>query len=99
MSRVATYRVGPLLARRTPFITHGSLSAVPYARSETGRLPIDWAECYREDSPRIVLTVLSYATPIAWVRDDGFAVVPNVFYSFTSLRHQRLCHEWLNTEE
>lgn len=91
--------VGPhgVLARLLPFQSHGAMSAVPYAPSETGRLPRHWANRYRDDQnePGIVYTVRSYATPIAWVRADGRPVIPPVDYSTTTTRHQNLCRAWL----
>ncbi|WP_345580374.1 hypothetical protein [Nonomuraea rosea] len=52
-------------------------------------------ERYRADEPRIVYVVLSYSTPIAWVRDDGKVIIPESHYSLTTTRHQRLCRDWL----
>lgn len=62
--------------------------------SGTGRLPEDWRQVFKEDSPDYV--VYSYATPIAWhVPDDGDDggarwVIPDVKYSPTTTRHQNL---------
>jgi hypothetical protein len=85
------------LARLLPFQTHGAMRAVTYAPDSTGRLPAQWAHRYRDDqhTPGIVYAVVSYATPIAWVRVDGRTVVPPVTYSPTTTRHQNLCLAWL----
>lgn len=87
--------MGSFLARRAAFTTYGGLSAVCQAPAETGRLPYEWVERYRADMPRIIFVVRSYATPIAWIRDDDQVVVPDCEYSRTTIRHQRLCDVWL----
>lgn len=84
-----------MLARRATFTTHGALSALPYAPGYTGRLPADWVARYRADAAQAVCVVLSYATPIAWVLDDGDVVIPDVAYSLTTTRPQRLCRVWM----
>ena len=85
------------LAQLVPFESHGAMSAVPYAPWSTGRLPLRWVQRYQDDqhAPGVVYTVLSYATPIAWVRADGQTVIPPVSYSVTTTRHQNLCRTWL----
>jgi hypothetical protein len=89
------------LAHLLPFRSHGAMSAVPYAPAEVGRLPLHWVNRYRDDqrAPGIVYTVLSYATPIAWIRADGRPVIPPVGYSLTTTRHQNLCRAWLGVAE
>ncbi|GAA4896033.1 hypothetical protein HNR25_001820 [Streptomonospora salina] len=86
-----------LISARKPFRTHGALYADDFPRSETGRMPPEWAEAYRSDreGPGISYAVYSYATPIAWVRCDGVPVIPEVGYSVTTTRHQNLCRAWL----
>jgi hypothetical protein len=86
-----------VLANRMPFSSHGAMSAVEYAPSFTGRLPVDWAERYRADNDAdgITFTVCSWATPIAWVRATGEVVIPDVSYSSSTKRHQNLCRAWL----
>ncbi|MEQ4720915.1 hypothetical protein [Nonomuraea sp. B19D2] len=86
---------GLRLAQRAAFTTNGGLSAMYSPPAETGCLSSDWVERYRADEPRIVYVVLSYATPIAWIRDDGEVVIPACRYSLTTTRHQRLCRIWL----
>jgi hypothetical protein len=59
-----------------------------------GELPEEWQEIYHQDQPDYV--VFSYRTPIAWHvpddSDDGGErwVVPDIKYSATTTRHQRL---------
>lgn len=86
-----------MLARRVPFDSYGAMSAVAYASSFTGRLPVDWVQRYDADNrnPGIVYTVRSWATPIAWVRATGRVVIPDVSYSVSTTRHQNLCRAWL----
>lgn len=86
-----------LLANCEPFDSHGAMWARDYAPAQTGRLPLSWAECYRADArnPGIVYTVVSYATPIAWLRADGKTVIPDVSYSLTTSCHQTPCRAWL----
>jgi len=87
---------GPL-ARLLPFESHGAMRAVASVPSSTGRLDPRWRWRFQEDqnAPGIVYTVLSYETPIAWVRADGRMVMPPVAYSATTTRHQNLCRRWM----
>jgi len=87
---------GPL-ARLLPFRSHGAMRAVALAPSSTGRLDPHWRWRYQDDqnAPGIAYTVLSYETPIAWVRADGRMVMPPVTYSPTTTRHQNLCRRWM----
>jgi hypothetical protein len=43
-----------------------------------------------QDARRIRYVVYSYATPIAWVRENGEWVVPAEKYSATTSRHQSI---------
>ncbi|NRQ38793.1 hypothetical protein HII36_44270 [Nonomuraea sp. NN258] len=94
MSGMSRRQVVARLVQHAAF-QYGALSAVCYAPQETGRMPGEWAERYRADADRTVYMVRSYATPIAWVRDDGHVVIPDHNYSATTTRHQRLCRAWL----
>src|SRR5262245_36953851 len=87
---------GPL-ANLSPFTTHGSLHAVAGEHFATGRLPQEWARKYLADaaSPGVRYTVVSYATPIAWVTTDGAVVIPDESYSVTTSRHQGMVRAWL----
>jgi hypothetical protein len=86
-----------VLGHLLPFESHGAMRAVPYAPSSTGRLDPHWRWRYQDDqnAPGIVYTVVSYQTPIAWVRADGRMVMPPVTYSATTTRHQNLCRTWM----
>lgn len=86
-----------LLSSRSPFRSHGAMRAHAYAPRGTGRLPAEWVDVYRSDceNPGISYVVYSYQTPIAWLRNDGRTVIPDVGYSVTTTRHQGLCRVWL----
>ena len=73
------------IKERTPFITNGALSG-SLASTGSGRMAPDLRERYYAD--KAIYTVLSYGTPIAWVRADGQWVVPADKYSLTTTRHQ-----------
>lgn len=57
--------------------------------NNTGRLPREWVERFREDQNKIVYAVYSWVTPIAWVTEDGRRVIPDVWYSQTTTRQQK----------
>ncbi len=59
----------------------------------TGRLDPEWRKRLVSDAPRYV--VWSYGTPIAWVKADGTAVIPDVKHSVTTSNHQGLAAEGL----
>lgn len=58
----------------------------------TGRMSKEDAAAYRADVGRITYTVLSYATPIAWVLDDGTVRKPAARYSATTSKHQGMLY-------
>ncbi|WP_416968235.1 hypothetical protein [Streptomyces sp. 4F14] len=100
MPKLATqsWAVRRALASRQPFTTYGALSATDQRSYRVGRLPERWADLYRSDADagRIRYQVFSYSTPIAWVLDDGTAVVPQVRYSITTNHHQALLYALLS---
>jgi hypothetical protein len=69
-----------------PFVA-AHMEGIPTSAS-TGRLDGDWAKVYNEDLPKIVYTVLSYWTPIAWKLQSGEWVVPDQRHSPSTSRHQ-----------
>lgn len=76
---------------RTPFVTpSGNLTGMTDRPNTLGWLPDPFRTLYREQehAGRIVYTVMSYNTPIAWVLDDGTEVIPPVRYSVTTSKHQ-----------
>lgn len=89
--RAAQMTIG-CLERHQPFKRSGfSMSAIVGSTGEIGRMPTDVAKLYAYDKAQITFTVLSYATPIAWVLADGTVKVPDVYYSRTTNQHQHLC--------
>lgn len=89
-----SWAVRAALADREAFSTHGSLRAGAGGVPDTGRLPEPYRTAYRGALARgrLSYTVYSYRTPIGWVLDDGSVVIPPVFYSRTTARHQGLLY-------
>jgi len=54
---------------------------------DTGRMPLPWAETFRDQEMEIKFIVWSYDTPIAWLLDTGEWVVPQHDYSPTTTKH------------
>lgn len=73
------------LAHRRPF-KGNSLSARADAPTETGRLEGEDLARFYADQATMTYCVTSYATPIAWVAEDGVYVVEAGF-SQTTRRH------------
>jgi len=78
-----------------------SLSAGPWVTHSYGFLP----KRLHDDVAGSRYVVWSYDTPIAWVRQDGTNVVPNVGYSPTTGQHQAMArtawglpHMWRDPE-
>lgn len=80
----------------------GQINSQPGA--DIGILPRDWEDRYRADANRadgrIVYTVMSYETPIAWVvlGEHGIpldVVIPKVFYSKMTSKAQACCRKYL----
>ena len=56
-----------------------------------GLLPME----YRDDARRARYVIYSYETPIAWVREDGTKIVPDIGYGLTTGQHQyAVLHAW-----
>lgn len=88
MAKRATLRDVPALTQNhQEFNCNDTLRGVTGVWS-TGRLPAHWEAEYRHDRAEIVYTVVSYDTPIAWVKRDGTVVEPPVKYSVTTSKHQ-----------
>lgn len=85
------------LAERKPFKTSGSLRAVAGAADSTGQMEGTAALEYSGDrlQNKIAYTVISYATPIAWVTTDGTVKIPADRYSSTTTQQQNLCQTYL----
>ena len=78
---------------RLPFKTSGALKGVEgtvgvFGVGGLGRLNKYEREMYRADD--VVYTVVSYETPIAWVRRDGSVHKVNQKWTPTTSKHQSL---------
>ena len=82
--------VAEAIAACRPFTTHGALRAQAGSVGpwDAGRLSGADLDRYRADMSRIVYTVFSYATPIAWVTSDGKAYRVAQRFSVTTSKHQ-----------
>jgi hypothetical protein len=71
-----------------------AMSAIEGAAYSAGRMPEEYANEYMTaaNAGRITYTVMSYATPIAWILDDGTKVQPPVKYSPTTSQHQGMLY-------
>lgn len=90
MQKITLSQVPSKWKKREEFNANGTLVGRKGADFSTGRMPAEWRERYLadRDAGRIVFTVSSYATPIAWVLNDGTEVKPPVKYSVTTSKHQ-----------
>ena len=88
--------IGKLRARE-PFKTSGSLSAIAGAADSTGRMEGTDALEYSSDrlNDKIAYTVISYATPIAWVTTDGEVKIPDAGYSATTRQQLTVVRAYL----
>jgi len=92
MASTGKARTVAALAARKPFKRSGyGMWAMEGVSATTGRMDPDAAREYTEDRSNVAYTVLSYATPIAWVLADGTVKVPDVSYSRTTTQHQTMC--------
>lgn len=90
--------VGDHLVRLNAFRNStNSFTATKGHTNHFGRLPSEWVDRYRADNDEfgIQYTVFSDATPIAWVTEDGRAVIPDESYSTSTGKHQSQCRAWL----
>lgn len=86
------------LQNHEPFKRSGySMSAVEGAVSSTGQMPRHDADEYNTHAKNndLAYTVLSYATPIAYVTRDGAVRIPDAKYSNTTTQQQNLCRVYL----
>jgi hypothetical protein len=76
-----------LIAARKPFRGSNTAGVDATGRTvDTGHLPREWVQRLR--SKPVTYVVFSYATPIAWVHEDGEVVIPDVKYSVSTSQHQ-----------
>lgn len=95
MSKFATnsWQAREALIERKAYRTYGSMYAVEGPTLPEGhRLPIEWRRRYLLDESEIVYTVVSYRTPIAWVKRDGTVVKVDHKWSITTTGHQGMLY-------
>lgn len=94
MARYATnsWQAREALMDREPYRTGGSMYALTSAPYGHGRLNPEWAARYSADFDKIVYTVVSYSTPIAWVLDSGEVVKVGQKFSVTTSGHQGMLY-------
>lgn len=80
------------LAARWQEFDAGNVKGIAGAAGDTGELAGGALIQYLRDAQegRVIYTVISYRTPIAWVRDDGRVFKSQAFYSAATTRHQNL---------
>lgn len=81
-------RVAQAIANREPFTTSGALRGTTYNHEGSGRLQGPDLEAWYADVNGIVYVVYSYATPIAWVTEDGRVHKVAQRFSVTTSKHQ-----------
>ncbi len=95
MGKFATnsWQAREALVERAAYTTGGSMYAIEGPTLPEGhRLPIEWRRRYLLDESEIVYTVVSYRTPIAWVKRDGTVVKVDHKWSRTTSGHQGMLY-------
>ena len=88
------------LATRAPFVVTNFMATTQPTEWDTmGQLPPSHRAGLKQHliDCRVTYVVYSYQTPIAWVVDGHTVVIPDVTYSLTTGRHQKLVREYLGT--
>lgn len=88
------------LVARAPFSVSNFLATTePTAYDQLGHLPQSFRNKLGQQliDCRVTYVVYSYETPIAWVVDGHTVVIPDVRYSLTTGKHQKLVREHLGT--
>lgn len=98
MAQATLRQIPSLIAARKPFkgnsMTGEVIDRTDFANSvgvlfsDAGRLNFDEGNRFRADFAHIVYVVRSYATPIAWVLDDGTTYKVGQKFSVTTSKHQ-----------
>lgn len=76
------------LREHLPFKTSGALYGTTTAIYTTGQLNHTERSRFERDRDKMTFVVYSYATPIAWVLDDGTVYKVAQRFSPTTSRHQ-----------
>jgi surface antigen len=85
MRKISTRTALDLIATRTPFRTHGNLSAI-CGTETTGRMAGETKRTFDARREDITYTVYSYGTPIAWYDEQAGWIVPEDSYSVTTTK-------------
>jgi hypothetical protein len=88
------------LAARQPFaVTNFTATTQPVEGDPMGQLPSSFRTVLEQHliDCRITYLVYSYETPIAWVVDGHEVVIPDVQYSLTTGKHQKVVRDCLTT--
>lgn len=94
----ARRRAGELVSQRLPFSnTSGSFRGFPGRPNTFGWLPEEYRRMF--DTHRVLYTIMSFDTPLAWLKGTGEWVVPDVSYSPTTSRQQTIMRVYLLTGE
>lgn len=112
MSTITQKQAGHKIATRQGFVASAlaanEVNAFSSALDDTGRMPVEWADVFRTDvataqgnlGSEYVYVVWSYGTPIAWRLPMVGWTVPDVRYSATTSKHQRIVRDAIaNTME
>lgn len=81
-----------------PFDRKGfSMKGIQGAVTHFGKMDPEDIESYEYHARvnDVLYTVVSYATPIAWVLRNGTVVMPEAGYSNTTKQHKALCRVYL----
>jgi hypothetical protein len=90
---VTNRNAGPLIGDRKPFHNHNMTFRGVTWTGDFGHLPYEWRNKFFADRPKYI--VVSYSTPIGWVpKDSDEWVIPEVYYSATTSRHQSILRRW-----
>lgn len=90
----ARQRAGELVSKRQPFSNHtGSFRGIAGRPDTLGWLPEEYRRMW--DNARILYTIMSFDTPLAWLKGTGEWVMPDVSYSPTTSRQQTIVKVWL----
>lgn len=83
--KISTRAALATISDRTPFDTHGNLSAIAGTET-TGRMAGETKRTYDARRCDITYTIYSYGTPIAWYDEQAGWIVPQDSYSVTTTK-------------
>lgn len=93
-SHIVTQAAAPAyIINAIPF-TASALRGITGAPADYGRLEGADLDAFRRDLDKIVYTVMSYSTPVAWWTDDAGWYQVTQRFSATTSKHQALLRRW-----